>query len=94
MHVGMIAFHYPKAQHRDEMIQRVMQAAVVMTAVPGCLAVDCWNDPASGAVVTTGKWVSKEALEASFHAVRAAGVDIDYDDREARARDIFSLLAV
>lgn len=94
MRVGLIAFHYPKAEHRNEMIDRVRRAATVMRTVPGCIEVDCWTDETSGAVVTTGKWESKETLEAAFKAVRAAGVEIDYDGREARGREIFSLQAV
>ena len=85
---------YPKVEHRNQMIERVRQAATVMRTVPGCIDVDCWTDETSGTVITTAKWESRETLEAAFKAVRAAGVDIGYDDREARGREIFSLLAV
>jgi len=93
MAVGLVAFHYPKPEYREQMIQRVRRAAEVMAVVPGCLDVDCWSEEATGAVVTTGKWESREALAAGFQEVRAAGVDFD-DDREARPRDVFNLLAV
>ncbi len=43
------------------------------------------------AVVTTGQWESEQALTAGFAAVRTAGVDIDYDDRESRPRQVFTL---
>jgi heme-degrading monooxygenase HmoA len=89
--VGLVAFHYPKPEHRDELVQRLRRAAKVMATVPGCLDVGCWQEDATGAVVTTGKWESKDALRAGFAAVAAANVDIDYDDRESRPREVFSL---
>ena len=41
---------------------------VWMLHLPGCLDVGCWQE-ATGAVVTAGKWESKEALRAGFAAV-------------------------
>jgi quinol monooxygenase YgiN len=93
MSVGLVAFHYPKPEYRDELIRRVRDAAEVMATVPGCLAVDCWQEEATGAVVTTGKWESNDALIAAF-TVAAANVDFDYDDRELRPRDVFNLSPV
>jgi heme-degrading monooxygenase HmoA len=87
--VGLVAFHYPKPEYRDELVQRVRRAAEVMATVPGCLDVGCWHEEATGAVVTTGKWESKDALRAGFAAVAAA--DVDYDERESRPREVFNL---
>lgn len=93
MKVGLVAAHYPRREHRDEMISRVHQAAEVMAATPGCLAVDCWASEDNQAVVTTGQWESEQALTAGFTAVRTAGVDFDYDDRESRPRDVLKLVS-
>lgn len=38
MKVGLVAVHYPRREHWDEMISRVHQAAEVLAATPGCLA--------------------------------------------------------
>lgn len=93
MKVGMVALHYPRPEHRDEMISRVRQAAAVMAATPGCLAVECWVSEDGQAVVTTGQWESEEALTAGFAAVRAADVDFGYDEREARPREVVRLIS-
>lgn len=91
MKVGMVALHYPRREHWDEMISRVRHAADVMAATPGCLAVDCWVSGDGQAVVTTGQWESEQALSAGFAAVQTAGVDFGYDERESQPREVFRL---
>jgi heme-degrading monooxygenase HmoA len=91
MQVGLVAFHYPRSEFRGEMMTRIRQAAEVIEAMPGCLGVDCWLGEDGTAIVTTGKWESKQAFIAGFAAARDAGVDFTYDEREARPREIFRL---
>ena len=91
MTAGLIAFHYPHPDHQAEMISRVRRAADVMAATPGCLAAECWVSQDDQAVVTTGQWDSEQARAASFAAVRAAGVDFHYDEREIRPRQVVRL---
>jgi quinol monooxygenase YgiN len=93
MKVGLVALHYPRREHWDEMISRVRRAADVMAATPGCLAVDCWVSEDGQAVVTTGQWESEQALTEGFAAVRTAGVDFGYDERESRPREVFKLIS-
>ena len=54
MKVGLVAVHYPRPEHWDEMISRVRRAAEVMAAAPGCLVAGCWVSGDHQAVVTTG----------------------------------------
>jgi len=91
--VGLVALHFPRPEHWDEMISRVHRAAEVMAMTPGCLAVDCWVSEDHQAVVTTGQWDSELALRAGFAAVRTAGVDFDYDERESRPRQVYTLVS-
>ena len=76
MKVGLVAVHYPRREHWDEMIARVHRAAEVLAATPGCLAVECWLSEDNQAVVTTGQWESEQARMAGFSAARTAGVDL------------------
>ena len=70
MKVGLVALHFPRPEHWDEMIVRVHRAAEVMAVTPGCLAVDCWVSDDGQAVVTTGQRESDQALRPGFAAVR------------------------
>jgi len=94
MKVGLVAIHYPHTAYRDQMVARVRQAAEVMERVPGCLAVGCWTGLSDGTVVTIGQWGSGAALAAAFEAVRAAGIDFGYDERESRPREVLRLASI
>jgi heme-degrading monooxygenase HmoA len=76
------------------MIRRVHAAVQALVEVPGYLDVHCWEAVETEAIVTSGRWESKEARQAGFAAAAQAGVDFDYDDRESRPRDIFHLSPV
>jgi heme-degrading monooxygenase HmoA len=93
MKVGMVGIHYPHASHRGEFISRVHQVAEVFRRIPGCLSAECWVSAADDAVISTVQWESEEAFAASLAAVQAAGVDIAYDERESRPREILRLVS-
>jgi heme-degrading monooxygenase HmoA len=90
--VGLVAVHYPKADHAAEMVDRVRAAAEVLAGITGCEEASCWRE-SGGTVVTIGKWESEDALQAGFAALATAGVDFDYDDRELRPRDVFRIVS-
>ena len=91
MNVGLVAIHYPHDAHRNELIDVFKRAAEAMRQTPGCLGTEIWVNVADGTIVTTGRWASDEALDASF---AAAGVSIAQDERESRPRDILKLVAL
>jgi len=92
MKVGMVANHYPHASHHEEFISRVHQVAEAFRRTPGCLSADCWVSAESDAVISIVQWESEDAFTASLAAVKAAGLDLAYDEREARPREILQLV--
>lgn len=91
MKVAMIGHHYPHASHREEFIARVHQVAQVFRGTPGCLSAQCWLS--GEAVVSIVEFESDEAFTASLAVVMAADVDVAYDEREVRPREIVRLTA-
>ncbi|MEV4892413.1 antibiotic biosynthesis monooxygenase [Nonomuraea sp. NPDC055795] len=91
MKVGMIGHHYPGAEHREEFVARVQAVAAEFRRAPGCLSATCWL--AGDAVVSIVEWESEAAFTASLAAVQAADVDLAYDEREVRPREIIRLVA-
>ncbi|OKI09812.1 hypothetical protein A6A06_04030 [Streptomyces sp. CB02923] len=94
MKVGMVAYHYPHAEHRAEFVARVERVAEEFRRTPGCLSADCWLAADGDAVVSIVQWESAEASAASLAAVQATpGLDVAYDEREARPRETVRLVA-
>ncbi|GAA3262378.1 putative quinol monooxygenase [Nonomuraea helvata] len=91
MKIGMVASHYPHAAHREEFIARVHRVAEEFRRTPGCLSAECWLS--DDAVISIVQWESENALTASLATVQAAGLDLAYDEREARPREIVRLMA-
>ncbi|MEU5951873.1 antibiotic biosynthesis monooxygenase [Streptomyces sp. NPDC047525] len=91
MKVGMVANHYPHAAYQEEFIARVHRVAEEFRRTAGCLSADCWVS--DDAVVSIVQWESEDAFAASFAAVKAAGLDLDHDERESRPREIRRLTA-
>ncbi|MEU7858112.1 antibiotic biosynthesis monooxygenase [Nonomuraea sp. NPDC049141] len=91
MKIGMIASHYPHALHREEFIARVHQVAEVFRGTPGCLSAECWLS--DDAVISIVQWESDEAFAASLAAVQEADLDLAYDEREVRPREIVRIVA-
>ncbi|HJU35835.1 MAG TPA: antibiotic biosynthesis monooxygenase [Gaiellaceae bacterium] len=91
MTTGLVAFHYPGPDHRDELVQRMRAAAEVMRTVDGCLDASVWEVRESEAIVSTGTFASEETWSQAVRAVLAAGVDFDYDERELRPREVYFL---
>ncbi len=91
MALGLVAFHYPKPEHRDELLERMRAAAEVMRAVEGCTDASVWEMREGAALVSTGTFASEEAWTQAVRAVLEAGVDFEYDERESRPRDLYFL---
>jgi quinol monooxygenase YgiN len=92
MAFGLVAFHYPRPEHREELVRRMRAAAEVMRTVEGCVDASVWETRESGALVSTGTFASEEVWTQAVRAVFDAGVDFDYDEREMRRRDVYLLL--
>lgn len=93
MTVGFVGIHYPSAAHFDEFVERVRGVAAVFRATAGCLGAECWVNVEGDAVVSTVRRESEAAQASSMAAVMAADVDVAYDEREARPREILRLVS-
>jgi quinol monooxygenase YgiN len=92
MAFGVVSLHYPKPEHRDELVRRLAAAADVMAATEGCVDVAYWEERETRALVSTGTFTSEDAWNRAVQAVLAAKVDFAYDQREARPRDVYFLV--
>jgi quinol monooxygenase YgiN len=93
MTIGFVAFHYPHAEHFEEFVGRTHEVRDTLQSRPGCLSAEVWATPDGHAVVTTGRFESQEALQQAFAAARDLGSTIEFDEREQKPRQIFTLIS-
>jgi quinol monooxygenase YgiN len=91
MTFGFIAAHYPQPTQVDEFVARVHKVAEFLRSTPGCLSAEYWVTADGDAVVSMAQWDSDEAFAVSFAAIRDADVDVVFDERECRPRQVFKL---
>jgi hypothetical protein len=60
-------------------------------ATPGCLAAGCRVGEDGQRVVTTGQWETEAVVDGRVRRRVHAGVDIGYDERESRSREVCRL---
>jgi heme-degrading monooxygenase HmoA len=91
MSYRIVAFHHPKAEFRDQLLERLFRAAETMEAAPGCIGVEVWQEQTSGALVSTARFDSRESCWSALRTT-AQTTDIQFDEREDRAREIYDLV--
>jgi heme-degrading monooxygenase HmoA len=87
MSFRIVAFHYPKAEYRDELHQRLERAAEIMRTAPGVIDVEVWKEETSGALVSTARFDSRASCMNALQTT-AKATDIRFDEREERAREV------
>lgn len=88
---GFIAFHYPKPEHFEEFVDRTHQVRDALQASPGCLSAEIWVTSDGDAVVTNARFETPQELDQALSAGRALGDVVEFDDRERKPRQIFTL---
>lgn len=86
----LIALHYPKPEHRNEMVRRLRRANELVLESPGCHGSEIWFS--DDAVVSIGAWETQAMSQKSFDSLKAAGVDWEFDERESRPRVVYALV--
>jgi heme-degrading monooxygenase HmoA len=87
----IVALHYPRTEHREELLHRLERAASIMRTAPGVIDVEIWKEEETGALVSTARFESRDACMAALQAT-AKATDIRFDEREERPRVIYNLV--
>ncbi len=85
-----MVFHYPKPEHRDDLVSGMIEMREIMAGSPGFIDAGPWVDAERGRIVGISRWASREA----FHAAVPPGVGVPSDEIhewETRPRELFHL---
>jgi Antibiotic biosynthesis monooxygenase len=85
-----LVVHHPKPEHRDELIQAMVERAELMAETPGFVEAAPWQVVDDQRIVGIASWESQEA----FLAAVPPGFGVptrDVHEWETRPREIFHL---
>ena len=87
-----MAFHYPRPEHRDELLRWIQQVSVALRTLPGLVQRADFDDPANGRIVAVSIWQSEERFRtAQANAFASLAGEPHYDLWETRPLEVFTL---
>ena len=85
-----MAFHYPKAENRDDLIRGMLEMREIMAQAPGFIDAGPWVDDERGRIVGISRWQSRADFEAAVPPGMGTPTD-DIHEWETRPRELFHL---
>ncbi|MEU8238913.1 antibiotic biosynthesis monooxygenase [Actinoplanes missouriensis] len=76
------AIHYPKPEHRDDLIAAMGRMRAASAAVDGLEEIGGFEDADAGRLVAISVWSSLEAFQAGMAQLGAAIADVPFDEWE------------
>ena len=74
--------HYPKPEHRDDIVAAMGRVRAASTGVAGLEEIGGFEDADGGRIVALSVWSSPEAMQAGMATLGAAIADVPFDEWE------------
>jgi hypothetical protein len=78
------ALHYPKPEHREDLIAAMKRLAAAAEGVAGLDEIGAFEDTEGGRLVAISVWASPEAMRAGLPVLGAAIADVPFDEWESQ----------
>ncbi|MEU8663561.1 antibiotic biosynthesis monooxygenase [Actinoplanes philippinensis] len=85
MRVLAQAVHYPKPEHRDDIIAAMGRLRAASSGVAGLEEIGGFEDPEGGRIIAISVWSSMEAMQAGMATLGAAIADVPFAEWERQA---------
>ena len=84
------AVHYPKPEHRDDLVAAMATMRAAATGVPGLEEIGGFEDADGGRIIAISVWSSLEAMQAGMATLGAAIADVPFDRWERQERSLLA----
>lgn len=78
MRVLAQAIHFPKPEHRDDLVAAMGRLRAAAAGVDGLEEIGGFEDPDGGRIVAISVWTSAEAMQAGLPVLGAAVADVPF----------------
>lgn len=86
-----MAFHYPRPEHREDLLRGMAAFGAVLGTLPGLIEAGAWEEEGRSRIVAISRWESRAAFEAAGPVMAAALADTPFDEWEEREAELFYL---
>jgi quinol monooxygenase YgiN len=87
-----MAFHYPRPEYRNDLLEWIQRVGAALRAQPGLLELADFDDPANGRIVAVSIWDSAEHFRTGRERGMASlNAEAPYDLWETRPLEVFTL---
>jgi heme-degrading monooxygenase HmoA len=76
--------HYPKTEHRDDIVAAMGRLRAASEGVAGLEEIGGFEDAAGGRIIAISVWSSMEAMRAGMATLGATIADVPFDQWERR----------
>ncbi|GIE30657.1 hypothetical protein Ait01nite_037020 [Actinoplanes italicus] len=87
--------HYPKAEHRDDIVAAMGRLRAASEGVAGLEEIGGFEDSAGGRLIAISVWSSMEAMRSGMAALGAAIADVPFGqwERQEHLMEVFPQVA-
>ncbi|WIM93145.1 antibiotic biosynthesis monooxygenase [Actinoplanes oblitus] len=82
------AVHYPKPEHRDDLVAAMDRMRAASAGVPGLEQIGGFEDADGGRIIAVSIWSSLEALQAGMATLGGAIADVPFAEWERREHSL------
>jgi quinol monooxygenase YgiN len=86
-----LAIHYPKPEHRQDLLQAMQALGLSMRTAKGMIEANAWFEQDEKRIVATSIWESATAFQQAAPMIGAAIKDVPFDEWEAPPRELLRL---
>jgi precorrin-6B methylase 1 len=83
-----LAFHYPKPEHRNDLLVAMHKLDLAMHGTPGLLHIGAWSEESGSRIIAISIWDSPSSFQAALLKIGTAVAGVPFNEWEARPREL------
>ncbi len=83
-----LAIHYPKAEHRQDLLDAMHRLDGVLLGTPGLQSSGAWAEESGERIIAISIWDSSQAFQAALGKFAAGVGGVPFEQWEARPREL------
>ncbi len=83
-----LALHYPKAEHRQDLLAAMHHLNETLIDAQGLQKIGAWAEESGDRIIALSIWESRQAFQAALEKIGAGVAGVPFDEWEARPREL------